>query len=271
MIIKANGISMNYELSGSGRYFTLIHGAGDNLNAWYNQVPVFSRRYHVLTYDVRGHGQTELPEEGLTTKLWVEDLYALLKALNISETILLGFSMGAGIAQAFTLAHPQIVKALILSNGGGLGRRSEEGMREMASRRQTQIEDIKKRGIEAVVEQRTKGPFTPFSPGFVEKSPETIKQYKEMLRQNNPEGYLRVMQRMGQPTTPPDLSKITCPTLIIAGEHDATGGTAGAKATQEAIHGSQLKVFPTGHATAIEQPKAYNETILRFLAEVGLG
>jgi pimeloyl-ACP methyl ester carboxylesterase len=66
MKIQANDISMNYELSGSGKYFTLIHGAGDNLNAWYNQVPVFSKYYRVLTYDVRGHGQTELPDAELS-------------------------------------------------------------------------------------------------------------------------------------------------------------------------------------------------------------
>ena len=94
MKIIANGISMNYELIGSGKCLTLIHGAGDNLNAWFNQVPAFSQRYRVLTYDVRGHGQTEMTEEELTTELWVDDLYALLKGLNVSQTFLLGHSMG---------------------------------------------------------------------------------------------------------------------------------------------------------------------------------
>ena len=93
-MIIANGISMNFELIGSGKCLTLIHGAGDNLNAWFNQVPAFSQHYRVLTYDVRGHGQTELPEGELTTEIWVDDLYAILKALNISETFLLGHSMG---------------------------------------------------------------------------------------------------------------------------------------------------------------------------------
>ncbi|MBI4302451.1 MAG: alpha/beta fold hydrolase, partial [Chloroflexi bacterium] len=58
MKIKANGISMNYELTGAGECLTLIHGAGDNLNMWYHQVPTLSQRYQVLTYDVRGFGQT---------------------------------------------------------------------------------------------------------------------------------------------------------------------------------------------------------------------
>ncbi|MFC1932368.1 alpha/beta fold hydrolase [Chloroflexota bacterium] len=267
MKIEANGVSIEYELSGSGRCFTLIHGAGDNLNAWYNQVPAFLQHYQVLTYDVRGHGQTELPEGELTTELWAEDLYALLKALDISETILLGHSMGGAIALEFTLTHLGMVKALILSNSVGAVRRSEEEMRQMAVRRQTLIEVIKKEGMEAVLKDRLSNVF---SPGFAEKNPETVERYKSILLQNNPEGYLRVMQRMGHHTTSPDMSKITCPTLIIVGEHDSLSGPAAGKATQETVRGSQLKVFPTGHAPALERPQEYNETVLRFLAETRL-
>jgi len=264
MKIKANGISMNYELSGSGRCFTLIHGAGDNLNAWYNQVPVFSQHYRVLTYDVRGHGQTELPEAELSTELWVEDLRALLEALNISETILLGYSMGGAIALEFALTHPEIVTALILSNTGGATIRSEEEMREMDARREAMVADIKKEGMEAVVKDRLNRTF---APGFVEKNPYFVEPYRAMLLQNDPEGYLRVLGRMGRPPAPQDLSKIACPTLIIAGEHDPFSGAEAGRVTQEAISGSQLAIFPTGHPTALEMPREYNETVLKFLTE----
>ncbi len=81
------------------------------------------------------------------------------------------------------------------------------------------IEAIKKEGMETVVKDRFSRTF---SPGFVERNPETAERYKVILLQNDPEGYLRVMQRMG-------------------------------------------------HPTALEQPQEYNETVLRFLAEVGLG
>jgi 3-oxoadipate enol-lactonase len=265
MKIIANGISMNYELIGSGRCLTLIHGAGDNLNAWFNQVPAFSQRYRVLTYDVRGHGQTEMTEEELTTELWVDDLYALLKGLNISETFLLGHSMGGAIALQFAVTHPEMIKALILSNSAMATRRSEEEMREMQAHRQAQIEAIKKEGMEAEYRDRL---TRMFSPGFVKKNPEAVEQYRLILLQNKPEGYLRVMQRMGRPGTSPDLSKISCPTLIITGEHDPFSGPAAAKATQQTIRGSQVKVFPAGHAPALEMPQDYNETILTFLAGV---
>lgn len=265
MKILANGININYELAGSGQLLTLIHGAGDNLNAWANQVPAFSEHYKVLTYDVRGHGQTDLPEGELTTELWVEDLYGLLKALNVGETYLLGHSMGGAIALQFTLTHPEMVKALVLSNSGGaLPRRAEdmEAMRLMAASRQAQIEAVKREGVEAIIEDRFSRMFPP---GFMDKHPDTANWYKSVLLQNKPEGYLRVMARMGgRPTTPPDLSKITCPTLVIAGEYDF-GGPSGAEATHEAIRGSQLKVFPTGHAPAIELPMEYNKVVMAFL------
>ena len=264
MKIMANGISMNYELVGSGKCLTLIHGAGDNLNAWFNQVPAFSQHYRVLTYDVRGYGQTELPDGEITSELLVDDLYAILKALNISETFLLGHSMGGAITRQFTLTHPEMVKALILSNSGGAARLSEEDLRQLEARRQAQIETIKKEGMEAVVKDRF---ILIFSPGFVEKNPDTVEWYKSVFLQNKPERYLRMMQRMGRFSISSDLSKITCPTLVIGGEYDF-GGQQYAKATQEAILGSQLKVFPTGHAPAIEVPWEYNETVLTFLAGV---
>ena len=137
-------------------------------------------------------------------------------------------------------------------------------MRQMVATRQAQIEAVKREGMKAVVKDRFSRMF---SPGFVEKHLEVAERYKSVLLQNKPEGYLRVMQRMGRPGTSPDLSKISCPTLVIGGEYDF-GGSSAAKATQEAIHGSQLKVFPTGHAPAIEVPGEYNETVLTFLARV---
>jgi pimeloyl-ACP methyl ester carboxylesterase len=67
MKIRVNGILVNYELTGQGHCVAFIHGAGDNLQMWYEQVPVFSKHYRVLTYDVRGFGQTEFPEsEGVS-------------------------------------------------------------------------------------------------------------------------------------------------------------------------------------------------------------
>lgn len=93
MKIKAHGISMNYEIKGKGENLVLIHGAGDNLNMWYHQVPVLSKSYRVITYDVRGHGRTESPEGEYSISLFVEDAYELMKAIEVQDAYFLGHSM----------------------------------------------------------------------------------------------------------------------------------------------------------------------------------
>ena len=267
MKIKANGISMNYEIAGSGDCLVLIHGAGDNLNAWYNQVPVFSKDYLVLTYDVRGHGQTELTGEDYSTDLWADDLYALLRVLNIDQACVLGYSMGGSIAATLAIKHPEAVRALILSNSGGAGVMSEEAMRQMAERRQAQMEAFEKEGMLGIFKMRT---TTTFSPGFAEKHPDVMEKYKAILQQNRPEGYRKVMESMAR-RGPVDFTKIACPTLIIAGEYDVFSGPEAGKAVQSMIPGAELRVFPTGHAAAMEQPEDYNQTVLSFLAKVKKG
>ena len=59
MKVRANGIMMNYELTGEGDCLVLVHGAGDNLRMWYGQAPVFSRavpRPHVRRARLRRDG-----------------------------------------------------------------------------------------------------------------------------------------------------------------------------------------------------------------------
>jgi pimeloyl-ACP methyl ester carboxylesterase len=107
MKIKANGIEMSYALCGKGKYLVLIHGFTDNLNMWYNQVPEFSKQYQVLTYDVRGFGQTEKTQGPHSMDLFADDLQGLLKALGLRSACVLGYSMGGRIALEFCMKYPQ--------------------------------------------------------------------------------------------------------------------------------------------------------------------
>lgn len=265
MKIKANGISINYEITGSGKFLTLIHGAGDNLEMWWNQLPAFSRKYRLLTYDVRGYGQTETPSEGYSIGTLVEDLFQLLKALGINETFFLGYSMGGRIAAGFTLAHPAMVKALILSNSPLVPlQRSPEQMREMTKLREQRMKASQERGQSAIEDFTT----MVFSPGWPEKHPDIIEQYKKIRLKNDPESSQIAMRGMVMGEPPSDVRGIKCPTLIIGGEHDNLMGVDIIRAGQVLVAGSQLKIMPTGHAAAIEMPGEFNRTVLEFLASV---
>ena len=122
-MITANGIGQCYEVLGpeGAPWVTLVHGSGDNRNAWWLQVPALADTFRVLTYDVRGHGDTETPEsDSLGQMTFVDDLAALLDGLGIERTALIGYSMGGGIVRNFAATHPDRVWGVVMSNGGRL-------------------------------------------------------------------------------------------------------------------------------------------------------
>lgn len=262
MEIRVNGIIMNYEIGGKGEILILIHGAGDNLNMWYKQVPVFSKSYTVITYDIRGHGGTETSKAEYSIELFAEDLYQFMKAIKVESAHFLGYSMGGRIALNLAIDHPEIVKALILTNSpAGLIPPSPEAV----ERRRVWLELLEKRDIKAVAEMMTTNAF---SPGFKDSNPTMFDNYKDIKLQNKPDCFAQVIRAIGKLTPPPDLRKVKCPVLIIVGENDAIAGVDQGNMTQKAIFGSKLVIFPTGHATAIELPDRFNSVVMDFLSAV---
>jgi pimeloyl-ACP methyl ester carboxylesterase len=259
MKIKANGIEMNYEFSGKGKTLVLIHGFTDNLNMWYNQVPEFTKQYQVLTYDVRGFGQTEKAAAPYSMDMFAEDLHELLKALGISKACVLGYSMGGRIALEFCMKYPQEAAGLIMANsvvGAPVTPDREERTKMM-------MEMIQSGNNEMISEIMT---VNSFSPGFKDKDPATFNQYKAVKLQNDPSGYLPVMMAMGAAAqTPVDLGLIKCPVLILAGTDDIFMPLSVAEEMHKKIPGAVLKTFPTGHIAAIEAPGEFNQAVLEFL------
>jgi pimeloyl-ACP methyl ester carboxylesterase len=113
--IWVNGLKLHYWQSGEGPDVVLVHGLGGNLAGWHiNLVPELQRDHRVTTYDLRGHGRSDGPPSGYTTRDMAEDLAGLLGELNISRARVVGHSWGADIALHFALAYPQMVSNLVL-------------------------------------------------------------------------------------------------------------------------------------------------------------
>ena len=262
MKIKANDILMNYEIKGKGQNLVLIHGAGDNLNMWYHQVPVFSKSYRVIAYDVRGFGETENPKGEYSISLFSEDVYQLMKAIRVEDAYFLGFSMGGRIALELALNHSELVKALVLANSFvGLTPPSPETL----ERHRVTLELLDKGDTERVAEMMASGAF---SPGFKSKNPTEFKRYMKVKLQNKPDSFARLIRSLGAPAAVPDLGKVKCPVLLIVGENDLFMGVEQGRQAHEAIAGSKLVVLPTGHAAAVELPEKFNSAVLEFLSEV---
>lgn len=258
-----NGISVNYQITGKGNNLVLIHGAGDNLEMWYNQVQVFATSYRVISYDVRGSGKTDSPKEKYTLSLLVQDAYELLKTIGVGEAYFLGYSMGGRIATQLALDYPELVKALILaSSSPNLAPLPPEALK----RHRSMVDILDKGDIEAFAQAMTTDAF---SSGFESSHNAEFKKYMKVKLKNKPDGIARIM-RMGRPDSVPDLNGIKCPVLLIVGKNDLMIGPEQGKEALKMIRNSKLVVLPTGHATPIESPDEFNTAVLEFLNELKL-
>src|SRR5688572_4798230 len=117
--VNSGDARIYYEMTGDGTPFIMIHaGVADN-RQWNNEFAVFSKDYQVIRYDLRVHGKSE-PVAGDFSHM--DDLISILDNLNITEPmILMGCSMGGGLAMDFALASPSRVKALIMVGSGPSG------------------------------------------------------------------------------------------------------------------------------------------------------
>jgi len=117
--IKANGIDLHYLAFGHGSDLVLIHGFLGNLAVWHLQIaPQLRKVYRVTTYDLRGHGYSEVTPTGYTACQMASDLEVLLDSLHINTATLVGHSYGADIAMYFALKHPERVQKLIAIEPG---------------------------------------------------------------------------------------------------------------------------------------------------------
>ena len=86
---------------------------------WTGQVPAFKEKYRLVVWDVRGHGRSEVTEDGYQIEQFVDDQYQLMRHLGIERAHIGGLSMGGWIAWSFALAHPEATASLILSDSAG--------------------------------------------------------------------------------------------------------------------------------------------------------
>jgi len=128
----------------------LLHGLTDSGRCWPDAVDRWSADYRIVTWDARGHGESErFTRDELETgvgETHLADLVEVLEQLaaeDVTQPVLVGHSMGAGTAAALAGARPELVRALVLEDPAlGAGRyadldEAEAGRRRVAEARET--------------------------------------------------------------------------------------------------------------------------------------
>ncbi len=108
-----NGIEMHYHDEGEGTPIVLITGFSGDITFFKQMIPELSSKYRVITFDNRGAGLTKCPP-GIRKQDFVDDVFELMTHLHIYKAHMLGWSMGAHIAQEFAIQHPDRLKSLTI-------------------------------------------------------------------------------------------------------------------------------------------------------------
>src|SRR4029434_8975986 len=108
--VRANGIELFYEESGTGEPLLLIAGFACDHTNWRKLVPLLASSYRLITFDNRGVGQSTSPATPYTIDQMAEDTIGLLDAIELNSVHIAGHSMGGQIALALAPARPERVK-----------------------------------------------------------------------------------------------------------------------------------------------------------------
>lgn len=128
--VEVNGAKLFYRQEGvAGPQVVLIHGIGGNLTGWYlcSLMRELAKNFRVTAYDLRGHGRSDVPESGYSSRTMAADLVGLLDGLGIERPYLMGHSYGATVALHAAVEHPDRVAGVVLSDAYLPGLRDVHG------------------------------------------------------------------------------------------------------------------------------------------------
>jgi pimeloyl-ACP methyl ester carboxylesterase len=264
-IAEVNGAHLAYDLTGEGPALVLIHAGIADRRMWDDQIPVFSQRYQVVRYDLRGYGESTIPPQPYAHH---EDLAGLLHHLQIDKAHILGISMGGRVAIEFTLSHPEMVKSLIRVNSG-VGEIEPSEVLQTAWEAMEAAEEAE--GLTAVIELENQlwvdGP---------NRSPEEVPTaIRERVQEMNTALFARIAEHEAAeelPLEPPAVERfaeISVPTLIIVGGEDVPDVHAVAEIMESSIPGNRKVVISdAAHMVSMERPEVFNLAVLEFLREI---
>jgi pimeloyl-ACP methyl ester carboxylesterase len=215
---------------------------------WAGQVDALSKNHTLVTWDMRGHGQSDYPEDpsAYSEAATVADMAAVLDAVGAPEAVIGGLSLGGYMSLAFHLAHPERTRALLIIDTGP-GYKNDEAREGWNRNALATADRYEREGLgnlaRGSVEMRT---------SRHRDATGLARAARGMLTQKD----ARVIS---------SLPSIAVPAIVVVGANDTPFLAASDYMTAK-IPGAQKVVIPdAGHAANIDQPAAFNAALTDFL------
>jgi pimeloyl-ACP methyl ester carboxylesterase len=241
--LAVNGIELHYELSGSGEPLLLLHAGTQSGRMWDEHIWELAARYRVIVPDLRGHGGSTNPDRVWSTRQFAADIFALLDHLEVRRLRAVGASAGAMTLLHMAAAQPERFEALVVI---GVGTYLPAACRSTLA-----TVDADAVPADAMEELRA-----------------IHRHGDEQIRAL----YSWVASLASDETdmvfTPPQLARITAPTLVVHGDRDYCFPPSMALEIFDAIPRAYLWVVPNGGHVPIAGPRTetFSATVLEFLS-----
>ncbi len=245
--IDRDGVGIHYEVSGSGPAVLLSHGYSATCRMWDGQVAALSERWRVIVWDMRGHGESDSPEDqGLYSEAHsIADMAAILRACGETRAVIGGLSLGGVVSLGFHLRHPEMTRALMLFDTGP-GFRNEAARAEWNARAMQRADDIEARGIAAL------GARAETRAGEHRGTAGLARAARGMLTSSG-DHLIR------------SLETIAVPTLVLVGSEDTNFLAATDYMARKIPNATKVVIDGAGHAANLDRPEAFNRAVKDFL------
>jgi len=261
MKAKTNGIELHYTIEGEGPWLVMSHSLACNSHMWDPQVPMLTKRFKVLRFDTRGHGQSDAPKGAYTLEQLADDAKGLLDGLGIRSAHWAGLSMGGMIGQTFALKYPGVLTSLVLADT------SSRIPAEAAPMWADRIRIAESKGMEPLVQPTLERWFTA---AYRDSQAAHLKNVAEMIRTTPVPGYVGCCHAIPKLDLTARLKEIKAPSLVIVGDQDAGTPPAMAHVIRENLPGAELVIIPSAsHLSNLEQPAAFDQALARFYDRIG--
>jgi pimeloyl-ACP methyl ester carboxylesterase len=257
---EVNGTRLYYEMAGKGTPLVLAHGLSLNRKMWDDQFSVLAKHYKVIRYDLRGHGNSSIPDKPYSQ---IEDLYQLLRHLRVEKAILIGHSLGGGDVIDFALTHPEKALALVTvgTSLGGFAYSDELGARYVE-----RTTAAREKGVKGALQVWFNDPLFKSA----REKPKVWGRLEPILSEYSCVHWLKpgLIARLDPPAIQ-RLSEIKVPTLVIVGEKDVSDFHHIADLLQTGIPKAEKEVIRGGgHMINMENPKTFNQVLVARIAKM---
>jgi 3-oxoadipate enol-lactonase len=256
-LIQSDGCALNVHVEGpeGAPVLMLSNSLGTDLSMWDPQASAFARDFRLVRFDRRGHGRSSVTKGPYSMEMLGRDALAVMDGLGLKSVSWCGLSMGGMEGQWLGANAASRIDKLILSNTSSYYADKTPW--------DDRIRTAREKGLDALLRPTMERWFTN---GFRERSPDTMAWMTRMFVATDVEGYVGCGSAVRDMDHRALLPRIKAPTLVIVGRHDPATTPEAGEYIRSQIPGATVAVLDAAHISNVEQPKAYIETVLEFLA-----